>query len=173
MKGCLSLFVWDVSGGGSSGLVSFFGGNVRIGRWATNEHGLRWIRKVPQPVGNQSCAAEGNLSYNAGTRRSGRRQKLHLSIMGDRPWNAMVATLFANEKADRNLTRRELVQRAAWLAAATALPGGMKLAAADSSADISPVMLELSAYISEARNSALPARVSRKPSTTSWTPSPR
>jgi 2-methylcitrate dehydratase PrpD len=67
--------------------------------------------------------------------------------------------LLANEKAGRNLTRRELVKRAAWLAAATALPGGLKLAAADSSADISPVMLKLSTYMSEARNSALPAKV--------------
>ena len=54
-----------------------------------------------------------------------------------------------------NLTRRELVQRAAWVLAATALPGGVELAAQD----VSPMMLKLSTYMSEARNSALPEKV--------------
>jgi 2-methylcitrate dehydratase PrpD len=54
-----------------------------------------------------------------------------------------------------NLTRRDLVQRAAWAIAAATLPGGGKLAAED----VSPVMLKLSTYMSEARNSALPEKV--------------
>ena len=54
-----------------------------------------------------------------------------------------------------NLTRRDLMQRAAWALAAAALPGGVDLAAED----ISPMMLKLSAYMSEARNSALPEKV--------------
>src|SRR5580704_2020889 len=54
-----------------------------------------------------------------------------------------------------NLTRRDLMQRAAWALAAAALPGGVDLAAED----ISPMMLKLSAYMSEARNSSLPEKV--------------
>jgi 2-methylcitrate dehydratase PrpD len=54
-----------------------------------------------------------------------------------------------------NLTRRGLVQRAAWAIAAAALPGGARLVAED----VSPVMLKLSAYMSEARDSALPDKV--------------
>jgi len=54
-----------------------------------------------------------------------------------------------------NLTRRELVQRAAWLLAAGAIPGGMELRAED----ISPVMLKLSAYMSEAHKTPLPDKV--------------
>jgi 2-methylcitrate dehydratase PrpD len=53
------------------------------------------------------------------------------------------------------LTRRDLVQRAAWLLAAAALPGGAELAAED----VSPMMLKLSTYMSEARDSALPEKV--------------
>src|SRR6202043_1235102 len=58
-----------------------------------------------------------------------------------------------------NLTRRDLVQRAAWALAAAALPGGMKLASEDVNPNVSPVMLKLSAYMSEARDSALPDKV--------------
>jgi len=58
-----------------------------------------------------------------------------------------------------NLTRRDLVQRAAWVLAAAAIPGGAQLAAQDASASISPMMLKLSAYMSEARNNALPEKV--------------
>jgi 2-methylcitrate dehydratase PrpD len=54
-----------------------------------------------------------------------------------------------------NLSRRELVQRAAWLLAAGAIPGGMELRAED----ISPVMLKLSAYMSEAHKTPLPDKV--------------
>jgi 2-methylcitrate dehydratase PrpD len=54
------------------------------------------------------------------------------------------------------LTRRSLLQNAAWLAAAAALPR-MALAAAEQ--DISPVMEKLSAYMAEARNRALPDNV--------------
>ena len=54
-----------------------------------------------------------------------------------------------------NLTRRDLMQRAAWAFAAAALPGGVDLAAEE----ISPMMLKLSAYMSEARNSSLPEKV--------------
>ena len=57
--------------------------------------------------------------------------------------------------SEKNLTRRDLVQRAAWVLAATALPGGAELAAQD----ISPVMTDLSAYMSEARTTALPDKV--------------
>jgi 2-methylcitrate dehydratase PrpD len=62
---------------------------------------------------------------------------------------------FPAEKATTSFTRRELVQRAAWLLAATAIPGRAKLAAED----ISPAMLKLSSYMSEAANSALPDHV--------------
>ncbi|HEX4643032.1 MAG TPA: MmgE/PrpD family protein [Candidatus Acidoferrales bacterium] len=58
----------------------------------------------------------------------------------------------------RNLGRRELVQRAAWLLAAGAIPGVMELRAED----ISPVMLKLSAYMSEARNTPLPDKALRE-----------
>lgn len=50
------------------------------------------------------------------------------------------------------LTRRSLLQNAAWMAAAAAVPR-MAWAAAQ---DISPVMEKLSAYMAEARNRALP-----------------
>ena len=58
------------------------------------------------------------------------------------------------ENSGKNLSRRELMQRAAWLLAATALPGGASLAAED----ISPAMAKLSTYMSEARNAALPEK---------------
>ena len=61
------------------------------------------------------------------------------------------------------LTRRNLVHRAAWAVAAAAFPWSAKLAAQDGSpsgtANISPMMFKLSAYMSEARNSALPDKV--------------
>jgi len=60
---------------------------------------------------------------------------------------------------EKNLTRRDLVQRAAWILAATAFPGGVELAAEDISPAVSPMMLKLSSYMSEARNSALPDKV--------------
>jgi 2-methylcitrate dehydratase PrpD len=60
-----------------------------------------------------------------------------------------------DETVPTNLTRRELVQRAAWIIAASSIPGASALRAEE----ISPVMLKLSAYMSEARNSALPDKV--------------
>ena len=50
------------------------------------------------------------------------------------------------------LTRRDLLQRAAWIAAATGIPGGAALYAQD----VSPVMTKLSTYMSEARGRAMP-----------------
>jgi 2-methylcitrate dehydratase PrpD len=54
-----------------------------------------------------------------------------------------------------NFTRRGLLQRAAWVTAAAAIPGVAKVAAQD----VSPVMTALSAYMSEARNRELPDKV--------------
>jgi 2-methylcitrate dehydratase PrpD len=59
------------------------------------------------------------------------------------------------ENGGINLTRRGLLQRAAWLTAATAFPCAVKLAAED----VSPVMTALSNYMSEARNRELPDKV--------------
>ena len=56
---------------------------------------------------------------------------------------------------ETTLARRDLLQRAAWTFAAAALPRATELAAED----VSPVMLKLSAYMSEARNTALPEKV--------------
>jgi 2-methylcitrate dehydratase PrpD len=56
---------------------------------------------------------------------------------------------------ETNLTRRSVLQRAAWVAAAMAFPRIPARAAED----VSPVMAKLSAYMSEARNRALPAAV--------------
>jgi 2-methylcitrate dehydratase PrpD len=53
------------------------------------------------------------------------------------------------------LTRRGLLERAAWLAAAAAFPFATKIAAQD----VSPVMTALSNYMSEARNRELPDKV--------------
>jgi 2-methylcitrate dehydratase PrpD len=53
------------------------------------------------------------------------------------------------------LNRRELLQRAAWICAATGLPLGSTLSAQE----ISPVMIALSKYMSEAREHALPDAV--------------
>ena len=55
-----------------------------------------------------------------------------------------------------NLTRRTLMQRAAWIIGAAAIPGSTKLFAQQ---DVSPMMLKLSTYMSEARNQALPDKV--------------
>jgi 2-methylcitrate dehydratase PrpD len=55
----------------------------------------------------------------------------------------------------KNLSRRELMRRAAWLAAAATVPVGADLFAED----VSPVMAKLSSYMSDARNSALPEKV--------------
>ncbi|HET8922285.1 MAG TPA: MmgE/PrpD family protein [Candidatus Acidoferrum sp.] len=55
-----------------------------------------------------------------------------------------------------NLTRRSLLQRAGWIIAAAAVPGSTKMAFAE---DISPVMAQLSAYMSQARTRALPDAV--------------
>src|SRR4030081_3304639 len=54
-----------------------------------------------------------------------------------------------------NFTRRGLLQRAAWMTAAAAIPGVAKVAAQD----VSPVMTALSVYMSEARNRELPDKV--------------
>src|SRR5271157_5812715 len=62
---------------------------------------------------------------------------------------------FPTKITKNNLTRRELVQRAAWLLAAAAVPSAKNLAAED----VSPAMLKLSNYMSEAANSALPDHV--------------
>src|SRR6202521_3971785 len=56
------------------------------------------------------------------------------------------------------LTRRGLLQRAGWVAAATALPRSVALGAEN----ISPVMARLSSYMSEARDRALPDDVVEK-----------
>src|ERR1700676_813117 len=53
------------------------------------------------------------------------------------------------------LTRRGLLERAAWLAGAAAFPFATKMAAQD----VSPVMTALSNYMSEARNRELPDKV--------------
>jgi len=62
---------------------------------------------------------------------------------------------FTSGKTESDLSRRDLMQRAAWVLAATALPGSVNLSAED----ISPAMLKLSAYMSEARNAELPEKV--------------
>lgn len=61
-------------------------------------------------------------------------------------------------KTADNLSRRGLLQRAGWAAAAAAIPAG-KLFAADS---VSPVMAKLSAYMSEAGGRDLPPEVVEK-----------
>src|SRR6202045_2755127 len=52
------------------------------------------------------------------------------------------------------LTRRDLLQRAAWIVAASGIPSGSELYAQD----VSPVMTKLSAYMSEARGRAMPEK---------------
>ncbi len=68
-------------------------------------------------------------------------------------------TNLSTENIATSLTRRDLVQRAAWVLAAAAIPGGARLAAQDAAANVSPMMLKLSTYMSEARNNALPDKV--------------
>jgi len=55
--------------------------------------------------------------------------------------------LARTQRNETTLARRDLLQRAAWLFAAAALPRATEWAAED----VSPVMLKLSAYMSEAR----------------------
>jgi 2-methylcitrate dehydratase PrpD len=57
-----------------------------------------------------------------------------------------------------SLSRRDWVQRTLWTLAAAAVPGPARSAADD----VSPVMLKLSSYMSEARNSALPDKVQQE-----------
>ena len=52
------------------------------------------------------------------------------------------------------LTRRDLLQRAAWIAAASGIPWGARLYAQD----VSPVMTKLSTYMSEARGRTMPEK---------------
>jgi 2-methylcitrate dehydratase PrpD len=67
-----------------------------------------------------------------------------------------------------NLTRRNVLQRAGWAAAAAALPGAMGRSAAfgmekeKAAENISPAMARLSTYMSEARDRALPDDVIEK-----------
>ena len=63
----------------------------------------------------------------------------------------------AKTKAGAGLSRRSLLQRAGWTAAAAAFPSG--LFAAET---VSPVMAKLSAYMSEAGGRALPGEVVEK-----------
>src|ERR1700690_3037048 len=57
-----------------------------------------------------------------------------------------------------SLTRRSLLQRAGWTIGAAAFPRGLALAAES----VSPVTTKLSAYMSEARDRALPEDVIAK-----------
>ena len=57
--------------------------------------------------------------------------------------------------AGTKLTRRDLMQQAAWIVAASAIPGVPNLFAQE----ISPMMLKLSTYMSEARDRELPDKV--------------
>jgi 2-methylcitrate dehydratase PrpD len=61
-----------------------------------------------------------------------------------------------------NFSRRDLLQRAGWAAAAAALPGLTGRSIALAAEEISPVMARLSGYMSEARNRALPDGVMEK-----------
>src|SRR5713226_7783860 len=56
------------------------------------------------------------------------------------------------------LTRRDLLQRAAWIIAASGFPSAGRLYAQD----VSPVMTKLSTYMSEARDRELPDEVVEK-----------
>src|ERR1700675_5058009 len=57
------------------------------------------------------------------------------------------------------LTRRSLLQKAAWISSAAAFPRIAWAAAQDTSPVISPVMEKLSTYMAEARNRGLPDNV--------------
>ena len=67
-------------------------------------------------------------------------------------------TYFPKRVGEAKLTRRNLLQRAGWAAAATALPSSIALGAEN----VSPVMARLSSYMSEARDRALPDDVVEK-----------
>ncbi len=60
------------------------------------------------------------------------------------------------------LTRRNLLQQAAWISTAAAWPRIAWAAAEDAKLAISPVMQKLSAYMAEARDRPLPARVAQE-----------
>lgn len=68
-----------------------------------------------------------------------------------------ISNLFPSIRS-ANLTRRTLLQRAGWAAAATTLPYSVALGADN----VSPVMARLSAYMSEARDRSLPDDVVEK-----------
>src|SRR5882762_5085669 len=58
-----------------------------------------------------------------------------------------------------NLTRRSVLQRAAWITAAAAFPRVPGYGAVMAAQDVSPVMVKLSTYMADARNTELPDKV--------------
>jgi 2-methylcitrate dehydratase PrpD len=58
-----------------------------------------------------------------------------------------------------NLTRRSVLQRAAWITAAAAFPRVPGYGAVMAAQDVSPVMVKLSTYMADARNAELPDKV--------------
>ena len=58
-----------------------------------------------------------------------------------------------------NLTRRSVLQRAAWITAAAAFPRVPGYGAVMAAQDVSPVMVKFSTYMADARNSELPEKV--------------
>lgn len=62
------------------------------------------------------------------------------------------------KKISADMNRREVLRRGAWILAAAGFPFGTELYAQD----VSPVMIALSKYMSEARDRALPAAVIRE-----------
>ena len=58
-----------------------------------------------------------------------------------------------------NLTRRSVLQRAAWITAAAAFPRVPGYGAVMAGQDVSPVMVKLSTYMADARNTELPDKV--------------
>jgi len=62
------------------------------------------------------------------------------------------------QSEESNLTRRSLLKRAGWVAAATFSPL-VEFGTAWAADEVSPVMSQLSAYMSQARNRALPDKV--------------
>jgi 2-methylcitrate dehydratase PrpD len=71
-------------------------------------------------------------------------------------------TNVAGEACPPGLTRRSLLQNAAWISSAALLPRIAWAAAQDVSPAISPVMDKLSAYMADARNRALPDNVAQE-----------
>jgi len=61
--------------------------------------------------------------------------------------------------AETNLTRSSVSQRAAWITAAVAFPRVPGYGAVMAAQDVSPVMVKLSTYMADARNSELPEKV--------------